>query len=131
MERLIFAPEEEVQPRLGLGEYNRRFFRETADLSCCVERDGVCLGGITAWRADELVMVDLLWVADDCRGSGLGRRLLEAVEAEGRRLGALRVEVNTFGFQAPGFYEKLGYERFAAVEPAIGAWGHYFYLKKL
>lgn len=131
MEQLVFAPEESVQSRLRLGEYNRRFFRETADLSCCVERDGNCLGGITAWRADELVMVDLLWVADDCRGNGLGRRLLSAVEAEGRRLGALRVELNTFGFQAPGFYEKLGYRRFAALEPAVGDWGHYFYLKEL
>lgn len=131
METMVFAPEEDVQSRLRLGEYNRQFFRETDDLSCRVERDGVCLGGITAWRADELVMVDLLWVADDCRGKGLGRRLLEAVETKGRGLGACRVELNTFGFQAPGFYEKLGYRRFAALEPAVGTWGHYFYCKEL
>lgn len=112
------------------GSITTAFFQETADLSCRVEGDGVCLGGITTWRADEVVVVDLLWAADDCHGRGLGRRLLGAVGEEGRRLGACRVEVNTFGFQAPGFYEKLGYRCFAAVEPAVGVWGHYFYLKE-
>ena len=32
---------------------------------------------------------------------------------------------------APGFYEKLGYRRFGAVEPAVGEYGHYFYVKEL
>ena len=41
------------------------------------------------------------------------------------------MELNTFGFQAPGFYEKQGYRRFAALEGVIGQYGHYFYVKEL
>ena len=52
-------------------------------------------------------------------------------EQDAARQGAKRLELNTFGFQAPGFYEKLGYRRFGAVEPAVGEYGHYFYVKEL
>jgi GNAT superfamily N-acetyltransferase len=75
--------------------------------------------------------VDVLWVAESRRGQGLGQRLLSHVEEEGRRQGARRVELNTFGFQAPGFYEKLGYRLIGKVEPSVRAYGHYYYEKDL
>ena len=126
-----FAPEEVVGPKLLLREYNDRFAPDVEDLSCLIEEDGVCLGGINAFRLDTLLMVDRLWVDESRRGKGLGRRLLAAVEEKGRLSGAKRVELNTFGFQAPGFYEKMGYRLFGSLEPAVGKWGHYFYTKEL
>jgi len=131
METLRFAPEEEIAPKLKLGEYNDRFISDAEDLSCCIEEGGTCLGGINAFRLDDLLMVDRLWVDEEARGRGLGSRLLSAVEEKGRAGGAKRVELNTFGFQAPGFYEKQGYRRLAALEPAVGEWGHFFYVKDL
>jgi len=131
MERLYFAAEEEIAPKLKLGEYNRKFIREAEDLSCCIEEDGAFLGGVNAFRLDTLLMVDRLWVAEEARGRGLGRRLLSAVEERGRAAGARQVELNTFGFQAPGFYEKMGYRRFGALERVVGEWGHYFYVKMI
>ena len=128
---ICFVPEEEVAPKLLWGEYNKNFVREVEDLSCCAEEEGVCLGGINAFRLDTLLMVDRLWVREDQRGRGVGRRLLTAVEERGKRSGAMRVELNTFGFQAPGFYEKMGYRLFGSLEPAVGEWGHYFYVKEL
>ena len=79
----------------------------------------------------ELVAVDVLWVDEGHRGQGLGAAVLAHVEAQARAQGARRVELNTFGFQAPGFYEKQGYRRFGAIEPAVGEHGHYFYVKDL
>lgn len=128
---LRFAPEEEVGPKLLLGEYNQRFVPDGEDLSCCFEEEGAFLGGVNAFRIGDLLMVDRLWVDDSQRGKGLGGRLLAAVEEKGRAHRAKRVELNTFGFQAPAFYEKQGYHRFGALEPAVGEWGHYFYVKEL
>lgn len=126
-----FAPEEEVAPKLLLGEYNKKYVRSVEDLSCYVEEDGVCLGGVNAFRLDTLLMIDRLWVDESRRRKGLGRQLLTAVEEKGKAQGAKRAELNTFGFQAPGFYEKLGYRLLGSVEPAVGEWGHYFYVKEL
>ena len=78
-----------------------------------------------------LAQLDVLWVAEPRRGTGLGACLLAQLEQDAARQGAKRLELNTFGFQAPGFYEKLGYRRFGAVEPAVGEYGHYFYVKEL
>lgn len=128
---LRFAPEEEVAPKLLLGEYNGQFVHSVEDLSCVMEEDGHCLGGINAFRMDQLLMVDRLWVRADCRGQDIGTKLLSAAEEKARSGGAKRAELNTFGFQAPAFYEKMGYRLFGSLEPAVGEWGHYFYYKEL
>lgn len=104
---LRFAPESEVAPKLRLGEYHYQHAKDLEDLSCVIEEDGVCLGGgINAVRAGALLMIDRLWVSSDWRHKGLGSRLIAAVEEKGRRNVAKKAELNTFGFQAPGFYEK-------------------------
>lgn len=131
MMKIQFAPEEKVAPKLQLGEYNEKFVESAEDLSCWAEEEGVCLGGINAFRLDTLLMIDRLWVAEDQRGKGLGACLLAAVEEKAKARGAKRAELNTFGFQAPGFYEKMGYRLFGSLEPAVGEWGHYFYEKEL
>ncbi len=128
---LRFAPEEEVAPRLLLGEYNGQFVQSVEDLSCVMEEAGRCLGGINAFRIDGLLMVDRLWVAADQRGKAIGTKLLSAVEEKARSGGAKQAELNTFGFQAPAFYEKMGYRLFGSLENAVGKYGHYFYVKDL
>ena len=116
----------------GLRAYNRTFVSDTADLSLVVEDGaGQIIGGCDAFRMGELALLDVLWVAEPRRGTGLGACLLAQLEQDAARQGAKRLELNTFGFQAPGFYEKLGYRRFGTVEPAVGEYGHYFYVKEL
>lgn len=53
--------------------------------------------------------VQYLWVSDDCRGQGVGRDLMLAAEQEAIQRGCHMAYVDTFNFQAVGFYEKLGY----------------------
>jgi DNA-binding MarR family transcriptional regulator/GNAT superfamily N-acetyltransferase len=52
-----------------------------------------------------------MWVADDVRGLGIGRRMLDALEAEARPLGleVLRLETNRALAEAIGLYRKAGY----------------------
>jgi N-acylglucosamine-6-phosphate 2-epimerase len=57
-----------------------------------------------------------LWVEESHRGAGIGRLLVEAAEKEGRKRGCLNVAVDTFEFQARGFYEKQGYRVYAVLE---------------
>ena len=126
MEHYVIKPAGEAGEaavHAGLRAYNRTFVSDTADLSLVVEDEAGQMG--------ELALLDVLWVAESRRGTGLGACLLAQLEQDAARQGAKRLELNTFGFQAPGFYEKLGYRRFGAVEPAVGEYGHYFYVKEL
>jgi DNA-binding MarR family transcriptional regulator/GNAT superfamily N-acetyltransferase len=52
-----------------------------------------------------------MWVADDVRGLGIGRRMLEALEAEAFALGldVLRLETNRALGEAIRLYRKVGY----------------------
>ena len=57
-----------------------------------------------------------MWVAEAHRGRGYGRALLEAMVAEARRRGVLRVWAASYDFQAPGMYEKVGFKRVAELQ---------------
>ncbi len=56
-----------------------------------------------------------LWVARSHRGEGLGSSLLASVESEARRRHCHQVVLATHSFQAPAFYERLGYTQVARI----------------
>lgn len=63
------------------------------------------LGG-TYWGWMHL---DILWVDEKHRKTGIGSRLLKAAEEEAIRRGCHSVHVDTMSWQAPEFYKKHGY----------------------
>lgn len=60
--------------------------------------------------------VSHVWVHEQHRGQGLGKTLLQVAETEARNRNCMQVVLLTHSFQAPGFYEHLGYERKYAIE---------------
>src|SRR5215471_13287721 len=57
-----------------------------------------------------------LWVRDDLRRRGVGRGLMALAEARAVERGCHSAWLDTFSFQARGFYEKLGYEGFGTLD---------------
>lgn len=58
------------------------------------------------------LFVELLYVAESGRRQGLGSHLLAAIESAARKQGCTGVWLSSYAFQAPGFYERNGYEKF-------------------
>ncbi|XDD44146.1 GNAT family N-acetyltransferase [Leptospira sp. WS60.C2] len=75
--------------------------------------------------------LQLLWVAEDKRGKDLGTKLLQVIEEEAIRLGATLVFGYSFGFQAPKFYTKFGYEEVGKIPNYPEGQNCYFLCKKL
>ena len=88
---------------------------------------GGLLGGI--WGG--VLYVRILWVAEALRGKGHGRRLLNTAEQRAIERGCRQVFLDTFSFQAPRFYEKLGYEIYARADDWPVGHTHYFLRKAL
>ncbi|MEM0976399.1 MAG: GNAT family N-acetyltransferase [Pseudomonadota bacterium] len=57
-----------------------------------------------------------LWVNEDKRGTGLGSKLLRAIEAEGIKRGATKAWLYTYSWQAEDFYTRKGYREYARLD---------------
>ena len=101
-------------------------------MSCLLRDDrGELVAGLDGFTWGGYAMIEWLWVRDDHRHSGLGARLVRAAEDEALARGCVVVRVNTHTFQAPGFYERLGYEQIgAALDTPVGH-GEHFYAKRV
>ncbi len=74
------------------------------------------LAGIVAWTWGQCLEINYLWVHSDLRGRDYGTRLVEMAEREARARGCHTAVVDTYSFQAPRFYQGLGYEIIASVD---------------
>ena len=78
--------------------------------------DDEILGGVSGYLNWNWLQISLLWVDASLRGQGVGRQLMEKLESTGRDKGCAWAHVDTFSFQACGFYEGLGYKVFATLD---------------
>ncbi|HEU4533517.1 MAG TPA: GNAT family N-acetyltransferase, partial [Polyangiaceae bacterium] len=83
----------------------------------------VCFRGFSTFAARPLVNVHDLAVVPECRGRGVGRLLLQAVERKARALGCckLTLEVLENNQRARNLYASLGFAQLAYHEDAGGA----------
>jgi len=92
---------------------------------------GAVAGGLWGMASYGWLFVQYLVVPEAARGRGQGRALMLAAEAEARRLGCTGVWLDTFSFQARGFYEKLGYAVFGEIADYPPGEARYFLSKRL
>lgn len=88
-------------------------------------------GGLLGAIWGRCLHIQILVVAESLRGRGHGRRLLEAAEKLAVERGCLNAFLETFSFQAPLFYQKLGYEVFGEADDWPVGHTHYFLKKRL
>ncbi|BCM20020.1 GNAT family N-acetyltransferase [Mesorhizobium sp. J8] len=77
------------------------------------DEQGRAVGVAAGYSWAGIAELKLMWIDDAYRGLGHGRKLLDAFVAEAAARGSVRIWVSTHDFQAPGFYERAGFERMA------------------
>jgi GNAT superfamily N-acetyltransferase len=97
-----------------------------------LDADGAVVGGLIGETQFAWLKVSIVAVAEPARRCGVGRRLMELAEQEAVARGCRHVFLDTMDYQAPGFYQKLGY----AVAAKLDDWdscGHarYYFTKEL
>jgi GNAT superfamily N-acetyltransferase len=105
-----------LRQHLGAFNVERAEIDQSQDLAIFVSsQQGELIAGIVGWIWGECLEIAYLWVHAELRGQGYGTRLMERLEAEARQRGCRISALDTFSFQAPEFYTKLGYEIFGSV----------------
>ena len=99
---------------------------------CFVAEDNGNIAGVIIGRAyyNEVHIGDLI-IGKGYRRDGIGSKLVAAVEEAYKGKGYEKIALTTFGFQAPEFYKKLGYELEFVREDKDPKLSKYFYLKKI
>ena len=92
-----------------------------AHLALVADDDGIISGAVGIEHYGEVALLRSLVVAPGARGTGVGRRLVDALEANARGAGVLELWLLTI--DADPFFARLGYgvERRDAAPPAIRA----------
>lgn len=116
----LCTEEDAVYVRSGLKEYNRLTSpssQPSEPVNIIVKNnDGDVLGGILAGVYRFVMYVEILWIHENHRKSGIGRKLLVEIERKAKEKGCSLIHLDTFNFQAPDFYINNGFEIFGVLE---------------
>ncbi|TMU84951.1 GNAT family N-acetyltransferase [Bacillus sp. BHET2] len=89
------------------------------------------VGGVVGEMFWHHLHVDFLWVSEDFRHGGYGSKLIHQIEEYAREKGCHLVMLDTFSFQAPDFYKKMGYREFGVLEDFPKGRSQHFMEKRL
>ena len=128
------SPEDIQVIHQGLGNYNGQFARndDFRPLRILVRnQQAEIVGGLLGFFYWGWLAIDILWVHEAWRGSGVGSALLTKAETEARQVGIFRVHLDTMGFQALPFYQKHGYTVWGQLDNFVGDYARYYLKKEL
>jgi GNAT superfamily N-acetyltransferase len=80
------------------------------------DEQGGLVGGLKGRTFYSWLFIDWLWVSPSARGQGFGFQLLAEAENAAQQRDCIGAYVDTFSFQAPGFYRRNGYEEFGRID---------------
>ena len=92
---------------------------------------GEVVGGIRSRAFYQSLTIDFLWIDERFRRMGYGKDLMLKVEGLAKEEGCISANTMTYSFQAPHFYEKLGYKIVGVFEEYPEGIKKYFLEKRL
>ena len=114
--------------------YNRskREVAESEPLNLYIEDEhGEIMAGLVAETFGNWLEIEYLFVKEDLRGQGIGSQLLQQAESEAKKRNCRFAFVNTYQFQAPGFYQKQGYKEVFTLKDYPYDGQRHYYQKEL
>ena len=93
--------------------------------------DSKIVAGVLGWIEWGCFQIEIVWVDEALRGEGLGRELMQTAEQVAGDKGCHLIKLDTFNFQAPIFYQKLGYEIFGKLEDFPKGYTQYYLCKRI
>jgi GNAT superfamily N-acetyltransferase len=118
----------------GLSAFDEGYitYKMEGDIQIGIEEDGKIVAGLDACvTAFKILYVSTVFVEENCRRKGYGKRLMEEMEQRAKAMGVNTVRLDTFSWQGKEFYEALGYKIVGSYENADDGYAEYFFLKRI
>jgi GNAT superfamily N-acetyltransferase len=134
---LTDAPSAAAQAAIGQGlnRYNveKAGYSDSRPLAVLVSNADTTevIGGLLGRTSLGVLFIDLVFLPDVLRGHRLGERIMAQAEEEAKRRGCRTSVLYTISFQAPGFYERLGYRVFGTIPCDPPGTSRLFFVKEL
>jgi ribosomal protein S18 acetylase RimI-like enzyme len=96
----------------GLAKFNSRYFEglnEQQFGAFLKDSEAGIIGGITGKLLYTTCHINYLWISEEYRSNGLGKKMMRSVEAEVVKRKIENIFVETYSFQAPEFYRLFGF----------------------
>lgn len=121
----------------GLEEHNKTHPNgeldiPTPDISLVLkDKDGDIVGGVITSMLVGVMHLEVLWVDKKHRRQGYGKALVLTAERIGKKKGYTASQTWTFSFQAPEFYQSIGYKVLGIFDGYTGGITEYILMKRL
>ncbi|MBP1125227.1 MULTISPECIES: N-acetyltransferase [Pseudomonas] len=89
------------------------------------------VGGLYGKISYGWLFIELLSIPDQMRTQGTGTRLMRTAEDLAQQKGCTGIWLDTFSFQAPGFYRKLGFTEVGQIIDYPPGHRRHFFQKRL
>ena len=123
---------DEIHNMLKSYNLSKREKSENIPLGVYYENEtGKKLAGLTGKTFGNWLCINYLFVSENLRNQGIGSKIIISAENEARNRGCKYVFVDTFSFQAPAFYEKLGYRCVFSLTNYPYTEERHYYIKEL
>ena len=94
-------------------------------------KQGEIIGGLYGRSLWGTLEIKTLAVRPENRKEGIGKELMQEAEKEARRRKCRYISLDTFSFQAPEFYEKLGFKKIGTETDFPKGFEKYYYRKDI
>ena len=133
--KIVDLTEEQVEfIENKLDEYDENYikYKLNGQIQIGIEENGKVVAGLDAcMTAFKILYVSTVFVSDEYRRKGYGKKLIVEMEKRAKSLGANTIRLDTFNWQGKEFYEALGYEMVGQYTNDDDGYSEYFFLKRI
>jgi ribosomal protein S18 acetylase RimI-like enzyme len=96
--------------RDGIIHFNSQIIKEKAThFSIFAKHNTKIIGGALIWEHSDALYIDVLWCDENYRKRGIGSKVISMIDGVAMDKQLPQIFVDTYSFQAQGFYQKHGY----------------------
>jgi ribosomal protein S18 acetylase RimI-like enzyme len=121
----------QIEEGISVYNYSKIGIQKSTPVGCFARDRGKLIGGIKGTLFRNYLNIETIWVDEDHRERGIGKKLISGIEKLSMENGVFRSRLSTGSFQVPDFYLRCGYRIIARIDDIPEGETEYYLYKRL